>query len=254
MTLAACAELVERGDPDRWLTVLAVPPEARCRLLPVYAFNVEVSRAPWAVSEPMIAEMRLQWWADALAEIADGGRPRDHEVCHALAGVLDVESIAILADLVDARRQDAWPGPFADLDALKAYLDATGGGLMRVACRALGADDVAAVRAQGRAAAAAAWLAAVPALIGAGRHPLPGDPGVAIRGLAEWGLDAAETARAARRSVAVAARPALLAGWMAAPVLARALNDPARVLDGRLGHSEARRKARLIRMRYLGRW
>ena len=72
----ACAGIVERGDPWRFRTLMAAPLEARAILFPVYAFNVEVSRAPWVTQEPMIAEMRLQWWRDALEEIASGAAVR----------------------------------------------------------------------------------------------------------------------------------------------------------------------------------
>lgn len=75
-----CAGIVERGDPDRFRAAMAAPPKARAVLFPLYAFNVEVSRAPWASQEPMIAEMRLQWWRDALDEIATGKPARRHEV------------------------------------------------------------------------------------------------------------------------------------------------------------------------------
>ena len=45
MSVAACAELVERGDPDRFRAVMAAPVEARAQLFPLYAFNLEVARA-----------------------------------------------------------------------------------------------------------------------------------------------------------------------------------------------------------------
>jgi 15-cis-phytoene synthase len=92
MSLAACADLVSRADPDRFIAALAAPPEARPILIPLYAFNVEVSRAPWVTDEPMIAEMRLQWWRDALEEIGAGRPPRAHEVVTELAGILDAEA------------------------------------------------------------------------------------------------------------------------------------------------------------------
>ncbi|MEQ8366967.1 MAG: phytoene synthase, partial [Roseicyclus sp.] len=62
MSLQACAELVARGDPDRFRATMAAPVDARRVLFPLYAFNIEVSRAPWVTAEPMIAEMRLQFW------------------------------------------------------------------------------------------------------------------------------------------------------------------------------------------------
>ena len=62
MSLQACADLVARGDPDRFRATMAGPLAARRVLFPLYAFNIEVSRAPWVTGEPIIAEMRLQFW------------------------------------------------------------------------------------------------------------------------------------------------------------------------------------------------
>jgi phytoene synthase len=75
MSLQACADLVARGDPDRFRATMATPPEARAVLFPIYAFNLEVSRAPWVTEEPMIAEMRLQFWRDVAEEIGQGAPP-----------------------------------------------------------------------------------------------------------------------------------------------------------------------------------
>ncbi|MGB3250003.1 MAG: squalene/phytoene synthase family protein, partial [Tabrizicola sp.] len=72
MTVAACAGLVQRGDPDRFRAVMAAPVEARAQLFPLYAFNLEVARAPWVTQEPLIAEMRLQWWRDVVENAASG--------------------------------------------------------------------------------------------------------------------------------------------------------------------------------------
>ena len=74
--LAACAAIVERGDPLRFRTAMLAPVAQRGALFALYAFNVEVSRAPWVTKEALIAEMRLQWWRDVVAEPS----PRAHEV------------------------------------------------------------------------------------------------------------------------------------------------------------------------------
>ena len=84
--LTACARIVEKGDPARFKAVMAAPPKARDALFPLYAFNVEVARAPWVSAEPGIAEIRLHWWIDALGEIAAGGMVRRHEVVVASCG------------------------------------------------------------------------------------------------------------------------------------------------------------------------
>ena len=47
MSVEACAALVARGDPDRFLSAMAAPVAARAVLFPLYAFNLEVAKAPW---------------------------------------------------------------------------------------------------------------------------------------------------------------------------------------------------------------
>ena len=64
--ISACARLLERGDAARFRAVMAAPAPLRPKLFAIFAFNLEVARAPWVTQEPMIAEMRLQWWQDAL--------------------------------------------------------------------------------------------------------------------------------------------------------------------------------------------
>ncbi len=255
MTIAACAALVERGDPDRFRAVMAAPVAARARLFPLYAFNLEVARAPWVTEEPLIAEMRLQWWRDVV-ENAASGAARAHEVAGPLHEVIrDFQlPVSVLDALIAARRWDIHPEPHADLEALTAYLEATGAGLMWLAAKALGAPDRAepAVRAYGWAAAAASYLRAVPDLVARGRQPLP--EGVAPQDIATAGLARLAFSRQARTSVPNAAAPALLAGWTAEPVLRLAAADPQRVMAGDLRIPEVRTRGRLLWQAVTGRW
>ncbi|PZX17548.1 phytoene/squalene synthetase [Palleronia aestuarii] len=245
MSVNECAELVRRGDPDRFRSAMAAPPAARGVLFPLYAFNLEIARAPWMTQEPMIAEMRLQWWRDALDEIAAGKTPRRHEVVTPLAQVLDAEGAGILDCAVAARRWDIAREPFASDAQMRAYLEDSAGGLMWAAARALGARDEAAVRALGYAGGLAAWLVAVPALQARGVRPLVDPSEEAIRTLAADALDGIER-------VSRPARPAALAASEAAPILARAVAEPARVETGTLARSETRRRLRLIRLAISG--
>lgn len=258
MTLQACAEIVQRGDPDRFLAAMAAPPVAREMLLPLYAFNVEVARAPWVTAEPMIAEMRLQWWRDTLAEIAEGRPARAHEVAEPLANVMRAAKIpaAMLDEAVAARRWDIGREPFADEAVLLDHLDRTGGHLMWAAALALGAPSAAEqpVRDLARAGALASWLRAVPALEAAGRRPLPDARPEAVARLAREGLAWIAAARAARGSVPKPVRPALLPAWQAAPLLAHAAVAPERVRSGDLQLSEFARRGRLLWQAATGRW
>ncbi|QFS82781.1 Squalene/phytoene synthase [Roseivivax sp. THAF40] len=252
--LIACAALVERGDPARFRAVMAAPVPARARLFPIYAFNLEVARAPWVTSEAMIGEMRLQWWRDALAEIAAGGMVRRHEVVTPLALSL-APGMAERLDLsVGARRWDLYRDAFEDQAHLERYIEETGGLLLEAAASALGFVDGAVARDAGYAAGLAAFLRAVPELEAKGRRPLVDGRPAAVASLAKGGLERLKRARAGRGAVSSEAAPAFLATWEAEPILKLAARDPARVADGTLELNPARSAARLAWIRATGRW
>lgn len=254
MTVAACAALVERGDPDRFLAVMAAPREVRAQLFPLYAFNLEVARAPWVTEEPLIAEMRLQWWRDVVANAASGAG-RAHEVAGPLHELIRDFGLPVdvLDRLIAARRWDIHREPHHDLQALDAYLEDSGAGMMWLAGRALGAPDAAEgpMRDYGWANAAAGYLRAVPALVARGRQPLP--EGVGARDLAALGLARLARARLGRKAVPKGATPALLAGWQAQPLLrqALALSDAD---QGAVQLAEFNRRGRLLWQAVSGRW
>ncbi|SFE13437.1 squalene/phytoene synthase family protein [Roseivivax sediminis] len=235
--LNACAAMVEEGDPDRFRAAMAVPVRARSVLFPLYAFNIEVSRAPWVTEEPLIAEMRLQWWIDALDEIGSGGVVRRHEVVTPLAHVLDAEGAEILTGAVEARRADASREDVTEIRDLDAYLAATGGGLLWTAARALGSDQEARARAAGLRGARANWLLGASALQRRGRRPFPQMEAEAIgRVAARWRDDRAGLGEAP----SAAQRRAELAVWRADAVLREAAAAPRRVLEGTLGQAVMR--------------
>ena len=240
--LTACAGAVQRGDPERFAAVMAAPPGARGVLFALYAFNLEIARAPWLTQEAMIAEMRLQWWRDALEEIAARGLVRRHEVVTPLALVLDPEGARMLDRCVAARRRDVYRDAFGDEAALWAYLEDTGGVLMQVAARALGEDEGAA-RAVGTATALAMFLRAVPELEARGRVPLVDGRPEAVARLAREGLARMVPARGA----------AVLAGWQTRALLRQAVQEPQRVAQGGLQLSEFGRRWRLLRAGLTGR-
>lgn len=256
MSIDACARLVERGDPDRFLSVMAAPVAVRARLFPLYAFNLEVARAPWVTREPMIAEMRLQWWRDVLEEIASGAAVRSHEVVTPLAEVIDPPTARLLEPLIEARRWDIEGQGFASETDLACHIDAGAGTLMWAAARTLGApvEIEPVVRDFAQGAGLANWLLAIPDLERAGKKPLlDGRPG-AVQTLAREGLRRLSHARRSRHAVPRSVAPALLAGWLATPILRQAAAQPIRVSNGTLGLSEARRRLTLLFRSSTGRW
>ncbi|HXC54385.1 MAG TPA: squalene/phytoene synthase family protein [Rhizomicrobium sp.] len=155
----AIEELVRRADPDRYFSALFAPADKRPLLLALYAFNVEIARVAGTVREPMMGEIRLEWWRETLAG-ARQGMPRNHDVARALTGLLAAVDLPtpLLEAMIAARAFDTSAATFADRAAVEAYCDATSGNLMRLASRILGGEADATARAAGIAYALAGIL------------------------------------------------------------------------------------------------
>jgi phytoene synthase len=79
-------QLIRRVDPDRWLTSRFIADEAaRADVLALYAYDYELARALKAASTPLLAEIRLTWWREALDEMFGARQVRRHPVAEALA-------------------------------------------------------------------------------------------------------------------------------------------------------------------------
>lgn len=170
--LSRPGEIVRRHDPDRFLAALLAPPDRRETLFVLYAVNHELARAREAVSEPMMALIRLQWWR----EVAEGARRR-HEVAGPLGEAIDAGRLAAadVLGMIDGREAEA--DGIATLKEWRSYLMATAGSVAVAAGRALGAAEnvEGALRLLGAAYGASGVLRSVPALAAQGRCMLPED-------------------------------------------------------------------------------
>ncbi len=178
-SLMACLDNVRRMDHDRYLTALLAPDAARGKLIALYAFNAEIARVREMVSEPMLGQIRLQWWREAVDCIA-AGEVRGHEAAVALNAAFGADiNVAGLTALIDARERDLDDEPFADMATLKEYCAGTSSGLMRLAALALSPTDApdaeATIRDAGIAYALTGLLRALPLHASQGRLYLPLD-------------------------------------------------------------------------------
>ena len=155
---------VRRHDPDRWLASRFIGDvQARADVVALYAFNHELARVAGAVSNPLMGEIRLTWWAEAITEIYEGRAVRKHPVTLALAGAIERHNLP--RDLFEAMIEARYP----ELDDAPVDPDASEGSLMALAGIALGGADGPAVRAaaqiyarQGSVAEANRLLAGLP--------------------------------------------------------------------------------------------
>lgn len=143
------------------------------------AYNVELARIAGRVSEPLLGEIRLQWWRDALGTLGEGGAT-GNPIADALGDVMRAYDLAParLAALADARAFDISGTPMPDMTALKVYLGKIDGGLFALAAQLLGTDAKAADAASrdtGLAWGLISVLRALPEHLSKARMTLPGD-------------------------------------------------------------------------------
>ena len=81
---------VRAADPDRWLSSRFVADDGmRADLIALYAFEAELAAVPARVSQPLLAEMRLTWWAEQMEGVFAGAPRKGHPVLEALAGAVE---------------------------------------------------------------------------------------------------------------------------------------------------------------------
>lgn len=180
-------DLIRRVDPDRWLSSRFIgDADRRADVIAVYAYDYELARAPKVASNPLLGEIRLTWWREALDEIYEGRHVRHHPTAQALAATVKRRALPreSLEAMIDARYRELDATPMTPEDRL-AWARGTAG----------------------RAAEAAAWILdnATPA-------------GRAVSCGAVWGLGRSErglvetqsaTARADAQAISAAAFPAV---------------------------------------------
>jgi phytoene synthase len=136
---AYCAHQVRRHDYDRYLCALFAPAEQRQALVALYAFNLEVATIREVVSEPLLGQMRLQWWRDAM-EAAYAGTAPPHPVAQPLGEAIRRFDLTRghFDRLLEARAFDLDDGAPADTEALLAYVEATSATLVALALEVVG--------------------------------------------------------------------------------------------------------------------
>lgn len=129
------------NDPDRYVSALFAPSKFVFPLLTLVAFNAELSRIAPSVSDPLLGDIRLQWWRDVL-EHSDEQVSTGHPVADSLKSVArdyDLSSHDLLA-MIDARIFDVSGSVMPDSFALKQYVDKIDGALFRLSLQVLGIE------------------------------------------------------------------------------------------------------------------
>ncbi len=168
-------------ERDRYLAALLGPRNVREDLIALAAFSGEIARIPAFVSEPMMGEIRLQWWRDALhkaAPVSGDGAGSGHPVADAVRRTAAQHHLPIdlLIGIIDAQDIGLHDDPIADDHMLVTHFAKTEGALFELALRVLGREDQtarSAALAAGQAYGLARMLVEMPALWAQGRTLIP---------------------------------------------------------------------------------
>ena len=206
------------------------------------------------VSTPVLGQIRLQWWREAVAAAFAEGPVRRHEVAEPLALAIRAHGLdrALFERLIAAREADLDDAPPASLKALEAYAEESSAPLVELALAVLDVHGAAAAEAGRRVGigyALAGLVRAMPFRARAGWALIPADlaqekgldprdwqalratPALkaATAAISERAARHLAAARAARSAVPRRAMPALLPAIVAERALrrlARAGYDP----------------------------
>ena len=139
---AICEAALREKDRDVWLAALFAPAKRRKHLHALHAFAAEIDEIPGKVTQPLLGEMRLRWWQDALAA-EDEGASRAHPVLDALVDTLVACRLARheIAAFLEAHAADLYDDPMETTAALLDYCERTAAQPLRWSARALGAAD-----------------------------------------------------------------------------------------------------------------
>lgn len=147
--LSYAAQQVRLYDRHRFVAALFAPGDRREALFTLYGFNLEIAKIRDMVNEPIMGQIRLQWWRDAVLAM-DQGRPcPEHPIAEPLATTIGRYRLptALLLDMIDAREQDLAPQSPEDMAALERYGENTAGNLLQLVLHVLGAGSAAALNA-----------------------------------------------------------------------------------------------------------
>ena len=124
-------------DPERDLASAYAPLAARAGLNALWALDDRLARVVDTAREPMIAQMRMTWWHEALTRL-DTAPPPAEPVLQALAATVVAHGVGGGAL---ARVVEGWEELLQEDPALDQYAQGRGGGLFAAAAGVLGATS-----------------------------------------------------------------------------------------------------------------
>ncbi|KAI0648011.1 isoprenoid synthase domain-containing protein [Trametes meyenii] len=123
---AYCKDLVRKRDYESYLIGSSYPRHFQGAFFALRAFYVELASVQDSVSNSMIGKMRIQFWRDAIKNIADG-RPPQHPIALALHDASQKANLPAyhLRRIIDARDAELHTPTHLTVESLTAHAEST---------------------------------------------------------------------------------------------------------------------------------
>ncbi|KIM28347.1 hypothetical protein M408DRAFT_16309 [Serendipita vermifera MAFF 305830] len=126
---AYCRDLVKKYDYDAFLTSSAYPANLRARYFALRAFYAELAMIPDSTTQAVIAQMRLQFWRDAIKSLYEGNPPKQ-PIALAMQSAASSVPAYHLRRIVDARVSEVTSPGFPTVESLNSHAESTSSTLL----------------------------------------------------------------------------------------------------------------------------
>lgn len=185
--MLAVRETAKRLAYDRYLSALLAPRDVQQDLVTLSAFVGEIARIPRTVTEPHLAEIRLQWWRDAL-DACQRGERTGNPVADNVGTLISRRGLppVLFQAIIEGRSRELYRDGIATDAQLTSYCEETEGAPFRLAALLLGAEpqeEIDTITSHAAKAYGLVQLAVhLPYHIALGRVPLPEMEAARLRG------------------------------------------------------------------------
>jgi phytoene synthase len=133
------SEVLPRSEDIRLACAFIPDVEKRAEVMVLFAFLETLREIPERTTDPLMGEIRLRWWYEAIEEIEQGRPVRYHPLTEALKAIIERHGLATkdILDLIEGQMPLLDKGPLTIRDAL-GVADRGEGHLFRMASQVLG--------------------------------------------------------------------------------------------------------------------
>jgi len=138
-TVKYCMAIVRERDIDRYLATLFLPAEVRPDIYGLFAFDAEITHIRDMIKEPMMGEIRLQWWRDIISGDR-AGEATNNPIASALMATIDAYDLPSMGfdNYLKAKVFDLYNDPMPDMGSFEGYAGETASFLFYQAATILG--------------------------------------------------------------------------------------------------------------------